>query len=149
MVAPEHILRELADLWVSLGSVPARLHLGPLVVLERRAMTPRRLGETIAALMPEHPARTIVVPIERRGRSAALSERVYAPVLDAVRRAAQICCEPDRDHGFRRGAGRFAIGDVAAGAPGPPGDCVVQERARVRDAAVRCHRADGRQSGGG
>ncbi len=62
---PEKILQELADLWVSLGKdADRRPGAGvlractmTLVVLAEESGGPdRRLGETMAALMPEHPA---------------------------------------------------------------------------------------------
>jgi len=51
-------LRELADLWVSLAACCAPCTL-TLVVLEEAGDDAAKLGETIAALMPEHPARTM------------------------------------------------------------------------------------------
>jgi glucose-6-phosphate dehydrogenase assembly protein OpcA len=91
MVAPEQILRELADLWVSLGSVLRACTL-TLVVLEEASDDAAALGETIAALMPEHPARTIVVRLSGAGERA-LAERVYAQCWMPFGERRQICCE--------------------------------------------------------
>jgi len=71
---------------------------------------------------------------ERRGRARAGRTRVR-PVLDAVRRAAADLLRTDRDHGFGRGAGRFAIGGAAAGGAGPPRD-VWSRSARVFEMPV-------------
>jgi glucose-6-phosphate dehydrogenase assembly protein OpcA len=90
-VAAEQILRELADLWVSLGSVLRACTL-TLVVLEEASGDAAELGETIAALMPEHPARTIVVRLSGAGERA-LAERVYAQCWMPFGERRQICCE--------------------------------------------------------
>jgi glucose-6-phosphate dehydrogenase assembly protein OpcA len=50
------------------------------------------LGETLAALMPEHPARTILVRLSGPGEPA-LSERVYAQCWMPFGQRRQICCE--------------------------------------------------------
>jgi glucose-6-phosphate dehydrogenase assembly protein OpcA len=96
MVAPEHVLRELADLWVSLGAEGGagvlRACTLTLVVLEEASGDAAALGETIAALMPEHPARTIVVRLSGAGERA-LAERVYAQCWMPFGERRQICCE--------------------------------------------------------
>jgi glucose-6-phosphate dehydrogenase assembly protein OpcA len=96
MVAPEHVLRELADLWVSLGAEGGagvlRACTLTLVVLEEASGDAAALGETIAALMPEHPARTIVVKLSGAGERA-LAERVYAQCWMPFGGRRQICCE--------------------------------------------------------
>ena len=100
MAAPEHILRELADLWVSLGKQgQAESGAGvlractlTLVVLAEASDDATALGETIAALMPEHPARTIVVRLSGAGERA-LAERVYAQCWMPFGERRQICCE--------------------------------------------------------
>src|SRR5207248_1136529 len=63
-----------------------------LVVLAEEADDPSQLGETIAALMPEHPARAIYVRLCGQGRRA-LSERVYAQCWMPFGQRRQICCE--------------------------------------------------------
>jgi glucose-6-phosphate dehydrogenase assembly protein OpcA len=100
MAAPEHILRELADLWVTLGKQGQaeggagvlRACTLTLVVLAEANDDATALGETIAALMPEHPARTIVVKLSGAGERA-LAERVYAQCWMPFGERRQICCE--------------------------------------------------------
>ena len=100
MVTPEHTLRELADLWVSLdkqgraedGAGVLRACTLTLVVLAEASDDATALGETIAALMPEHPARTIVVRLSGAGERA-LAERVYAQCWMPFGQRRQICCE--------------------------------------------------------
>jgi len=96
MVAPDHILRELDDLWVSLGAESGagvlRACTMTLVVLEEASGDAAALGETMAALMPEHPARTIVVRLSGAGERA-LAERVYAQCWMPFGERRQICCE--------------------------------------------------------
>jgi glucose-6-phosphate dehydrogenase assembly protein OpcA len=96
VVAPEHVLRELADLWVSLGTESGagvlRACTLTLVVLAEASDDAAALGETIAALMPEHPARTIVVRLSGAGERA-LAERVYAQCWMPFGERRQICCE--------------------------------------------------------
>ena len=99
-VAPDHILRELSDLWRSLGKKEQseagagvlRACSMTLVVLSEEAEDVMGLGETLAALMPEHPART--VSIRLRGVSErTLAERVYAQCWMPFGGRQQICCE--------------------------------------------------------
>ena len=96
MVAPDHILRELDDLWVTLGAESGagvlRACTMTLVVLEEASGDAAALGETMAALMPEHPARTIVVRLSGAGERA-LAERVYAQCWMPFGERRQICCE--------------------------------------------------------
>jgi glucose-6-phosphate dehydrogenase assembly protein OpcA len=100
MVAPEGVLRELADLWTTLGKQgEAESGAGvlractlTLVVLAEASDDAAALGETIAALMPEHPARTIVVRLSGAGERA-LAERVYAQCWMPFGERRQICCE--------------------------------------------------------
>ena len=95
-VAPEHILRELAELWATLGTESGagvlRACTLTLVVLAEASDDAAALGETIAALMPEHPARTIVVRLSGAGERA-LAERVYAQCWMPFGERRQICCE--------------------------------------------------------
>jgi glucose-6-phosphate dehydrogenase assembly protein OpcA len=96
MVAPDRILRELDGLWVTLGAESGagvlRACTLTLVVLEEAGGDAAALGETIAALMPEHPARTIVVRLSGAGEPA-LAERVYAQCWMPFGERRQICCE--------------------------------------------------------
>jgi glucose-6-phosphate dehydrogenase assembly protein OpcA len=99
-VAPDHILKELADLWISLGKQGQfeggagvlRACSMTLVVLAEESDDVMELGETIAALMPEHPARAIVVRLRGAGERA-LTERVYSQCWMPFGQRRQICCE--------------------------------------------------------
>jgi glucose-6-phosphate dehydrogenase assembly protein OpcA len=95
-VAPEKILKELAALWVEEGKQGSagvlRACSMTLVVMAEESDDASALGETLAALMPEHPARTIVVRL-RAGVERALSERVYQQCWMPFGQHRQICCE--------------------------------------------------------
>jgi glucose-6-phosphate dehydrogenase assembly protein OpcA len=99
-MSPDHILRELSDLWVGMskpvqGESPAgvlRACSMTLIVLSEESDDPSVLGETVAALMPEHPARAILVRLHPEG-PRALSERVYAQCWMPFGQRRQICCE--------------------------------------------------------
>jgi glucose-6-phosphate dehydrogenase assembly protein OpcA len=99
-LSPDRILKELSDLWVSLGKpgeTEARAGVLracslTLVVLAEEAEDVGELGETIAALMPEHPARTIIIRLRGEGERT-LSERVYAQCWMPFGQRRQICCE--------------------------------------------------------
>lgn len=99
-VSPDHILKELADLWVSLGKEGQseggagvlRACSMTLVVLAEESDDVMALGETIAALMPEHPARAIVVRLHS-AKERELSERVYSQCWMPFGQRRQICCE--------------------------------------------------------
>lgn len=95
-VAPEKILKELAALWVEEGK---QGHAGvlractmTLVVIGDEGDDASALGETVAALMPEHPARTILVRL-CGGAERKLSERVYQQCWKPFGQRQQICCE--------------------------------------------------------
>ena len=99
-VAPEQILKELADLWVESGKQERagsgagvlRACSMTLLVLAESSEDTQVLGETIAALMPEHPARTILVRLSGEGERA-LAERVYSQCWMPFGQRRQICCE--------------------------------------------------------
>lgn len=95
-VAPEKILKELAALWVEEGkqgpSGVLRACTMTLIAIAEEADDAGALGETVAALMPEHPARTILVRL-RAGKERALSERVYQQCWKPFGQRQQICCE--------------------------------------------------------
>src|SRR5581483_8635333 len=99
-VAPEKILKELANLWVSLGKQSEgesgagvlRACSMTLLVLTEQSDDLMALGETIAALMPEHPARAIVVRLSGAGERG-LTERVYSQCWMPFGQRRQICCE--------------------------------------------------------
>ncbi|MDR3700342.1 MAG: glucose-6-phosphate dehydrogenase assembly protein OpcA [Candidatus Sulfopaludibacter sp.] len=99
-LAPETILHQLADLWVSQGKEGhaesgagvLRACSMTLVVVSEAGDDASALGETLAALMPEHPARTILIRVSGAG-PAALEERVYAQCWMPFGQRRQICCE--------------------------------------------------------
>ena len=99
-VAPEQILRELAELWVDSGKQGQaeggtgvlRACTMTLLVLAEAGEDTQDFGETMAALMPEHPARTIVVRLSGEGERA-LTERVYSQCWMPFGQRRQICCE--------------------------------------------------------
>jgi glucose-6-phosphate dehydrogenase assembly protein OpcA len=99
-IQPDHILRELTELWVSLGkeSQPGhstgvlRACAMTLVVTAEESEDPAVVGETIAALMREHPSRAIVIRF-REAAARELSARVYAQCWMPFGQRRQICCE--------------------------------------------------------
>ena len=99
-VAPEQILKELAELWVDSGKQGQseggtgvlRACTMTLLTLAEASEDTQDLGETIAALMPEHPARSIVVRLTGEGERA-LAERVYSQCWMPFGQRRQICCE--------------------------------------------------------
>ncbi|MDE3168407.1 MAG: glucose-6-phosphate dehydrogenase assembly protein OpcA [Acidobacteriota bacterium] len=95
-VAPEKILHDLAALWVEEGKQGSagvlRACSMTLVVMAEESDDASALGETLAALMPEHPARTILVRL-RGGSERTLSERVYQQCWMPFGQRRQICCE--------------------------------------------------------
>jgi len=99
-LSPETILREMSDLWVTLGKQgEAATGLGvlracalTLVVVTEEADDTSALGETLAALMPEHPARSIVVRLRRNG-GPELACRVFEQCWMPFGQRRQICCE--------------------------------------------------------
>jgi len=102
-VSPEQILKELTHLWVSLGKPgdtdTAETAAGvlractmTLIVAADESEDVAAIGETIAALMPEHPARSIMIRLRNAG-DASISERVYAQCWLPFGQRRQICCE--------------------------------------------------------
>ncbi|HTS28857.1 MAG TPA: glucose-6-phosphate dehydrogenase assembly protein OpcA [Bryobacteraceae bacterium] len=99
-ISPDRILKELAELWVTTSKEGAgdaaagvlRACSMTLVVLAEESDDLQALGETVAALMPEHPARAIVVKLIG-GQERALSERVYQQCWMPFGQRRQICCE--------------------------------------------------------
>jgi glucose-6-phosphate dehydrogenase assembly protein OpcA len=98
LVTPDHILRELSDLW----SDAAKSHAGDGTgVLRACAMTliafvddeddSMALGETIALLMKDHPSRAIVVRL--REQPDHLESRVFAQCWMPFGHNQQVCCE--------------------------------------------------------
>ena len=99
-VSPEQILKELTQLWVSLSKQDnketeagvLRACTMTLIVVAEESEDVGALGETIAALMPEHPARSIMIRL-RTDAGAPLSQRVYAQCWLPFGQRRQICCE--------------------------------------------------------
>src|ERR1017187_1500752 len=95
-VAPDSILKELAALWTQEGKQGdagvLRACSMTLLAIAEAADDAAALGETIAALMPEHPARTILIRLQGEGERA-LSQRVYQQCWKPFGQRQQICCE--------------------------------------------------------
>jgi glucose-6-phosphate dehydrogenase assembly protein OpcA len=99
-IAPDRILKELSELWITMGkegqaeggASVLRACSMTLIVVADEADDTAALGETLAALMPEHPARTVLVRLCGK-RERALSERVYAQCWMPFGQRRQICCE--------------------------------------------------------
>jgi len=78
VVTPDQILKQLSGLWEALGregksgegAGVLRACTMTLAVLAESGDDPAALGETLAALMPEHPARTIEVRLLGESREA-------------------------------------------------------------------------------
>jgi glucose-6-phosphate dehydrogenase assembly protein OpcA len=98
--SPDKILKQLSELWVSLGKENKsgngagvlRACTMTLIVLAEQDDDPAALGETLAALMPEHPARTIEVRLLGE-TSAELGARVYSQCWKPFSGRQQICSE--------------------------------------------------------
>jgi glucose-6-phosphate dehydrogenase assembly protein OpcA len=110
-VSPDAILNQLTGLWRSLGKQGDGEHGAgvlractmTLVTLAEQDEDPNVLGETLAALMPEHPARAIVVRLAAKaGETAA---RVFEQCWLPFGQRRQICSEqveitaPDQELG--------------------------------------------------
>jgi glucose-6-phosphate dehydrogenase assembly protein OpcA len=95
-VVPESILKELAALWTAEGGEGdagvLRACSMTLIVIAEAGDDAAALGETIAALMPEHPARSILIRLLGEG-ARALSQRVYQQCWKPFGQRQQICCE--------------------------------------------------------
>jgi len=97
---PEKILKDLADLWVNTGKQEVgeaahgvlRACTLTLIVVTEDNDDPAGLGETIAALMPEHPARSIVIRFTGAGERS-IGQRVFAQCWMPFGQRRQICCE--------------------------------------------------------
>jgi glucose-6-phosphate dehydrogenase assembly protein OpcA len=95
-VSPDSILKELAALWTQEGKQGdagvLRACSMTLVVITEAGDDASALGETVAALMPEHPARSILILLRGEGERA-LSQRVYQQCWKPFGQRQQICCE--------------------------------------------------------
>jgi glucose-6-phosphate dehydrogenase assembly protein OpcA len=98
-LAPDHILKDVSQMWTNLGKHGLTASAEPgvlractltLVVLVTRDEDPAKIGEILAALMPGHPARTIVI---RLAGSAQPSAAVTAQCWMPFGQHRQICCE--------------------------------------------------------
>jgi glucose-6-phosphate dehydrogenase assembly protein OpcA len=99
-IQPETILRELAELWVSLGkesdpnqaSGVLRACAMTLITLVEETEDTSDVWSVMAALMPEHPSRAIVIRF-RPSAERALSSRVFSQCWMPFGQRRQICCE--------------------------------------------------------
>ncbi len=99
-IQPERVLRELAELWVTLGKESDPAHSSgvlractmTLITLVEETEDPSDVWSTMAALMPEHPSRAIVI---RFHPSAVreLASRVFSQCWMPFGHRRQICCE--------------------------------------------------------
>src|SRR3954471_23996685 len=91
-ISPDRILKELSNLWLTEGKSGSVLRACSMTLIVMADEDAASIGETIAALMPEHPARTIHIRTSGPGERA-LSERVYAQCWMPFGQRRQICCE--------------------------------------------------------
>ena len=99
-IQPETILRELSDLWVSLGkeadpgqaSGVLRACAMTLIAVAEEAEDPSDVWSVMATLMPEHPSRAIVIRF-RQSEARELSARVFSQCWMPFGHRRQICCE--------------------------------------------------------
>ncbi len=98
-INPDHVLRELSDLWVSLGAHDGDESTGvlracamTLVVLAEASEDENAISETLAALMREHPSRAIVIRITDSAEPS-LEAKVLAQCWMPFGQRRQICCE--------------------------------------------------------
>lgn len=99
-IDPEKILKELSDLWVSLGkhtedeefSGVLRACAMTLIVACEESEDASAVGETLARLMPEHPSRAIVIRLHP-SPNRILSSRVFSQCWLPFGHRRQICCE--------------------------------------------------------
>lgn len=96
MVSPEAILKELSQLWVSLGKQDdagvLRACAMTLILAAEESEDSTFAGEMLAELIHEHPSRAIVLRV-RAGNGAALESRVLAQCWMPFGKRQQICCE--------------------------------------------------------
>jgi glucose-6-phosphate dehydrogenase assembly protein OpcA len=97
-IAPDRILHDMADLWVSLGKQGEgdagvlRACSMTLIVAAEESDDAQAIGETLAALMPEHPSRAIVIRFHA-GDQRSLAARVFSQCWMPFGHRQQICCE--------------------------------------------------------
>jgi glucose-6-phosphate dehydrogenase assembly protein OpcA len=99
-IQPEAILRDLTELWVTLGKENdgdssagvLRACAMTLVATAEEGENPGIVGETLAALVREHPSRAIVIRF-RPSTTREVSARVFAQCWMPFGQRRQICCE--------------------------------------------------------
>jgi glucose-6-phosphate dehydrogenase assembly protein OpcA len=94
-VNPDKLLKELAALWTSMAQdneSVLRACTMTLIVLSEENDDPQQLGETLAALMPDHPSRVILARLHG-GAEREMTARVYAQCWKPFGQRQQICCE--------------------------------------------------------
>ena len=99
-VAPEAILGELAKLWVDLAKEDGaetstgvlRAVTMTLIVLAEQSDDAAAIGATLAELMPEHPARAIVIRVHP-GAERSMESRVFAQCWTPFGQRRHICSE--------------------------------------------------------
>ncbi|HUS05069.1 MAG TPA: glucose-6-phosphate dehydrogenase assembly protein OpcA [Bryobacteraceae bacterium] len=96
VVQPEKILKDLGKLWVDLGKQDEngvlRACAMTFIVVAEEKQDAALIGETIAALMHEHPSRAIVIRVRENG-GGFLEARVLAQCWMPFGGRQQICCE--------------------------------------------------------
>jgi len=99
-IQPQTILHELAELWVTLGKESApdqgsgvlRACTMTLLTVVEESEDTSDIWSVMAALMPEHPSRAIVIRF-RPSAERALSSRVFSQCWMPFGQRRQICCE--------------------------------------------------------
>ena len=99
-VSPDHILQDLARLWVDLGKQAEddgstgvlRACAMTLIVLAEQSDDTQSIGETIARLMPEHPSRAILVRVTAAAGNA-IDSRVFSQCWTSFGERRHICAE--------------------------------------------------------
>lgn len=95
-VTPENILKELSELWISLGKEQdagvLRACAMTMIVAAEESMDTVAITETIGELMHDHPSRAIILRV-RPCQEQVLESRVYAQCWMPFGSRQQICCE--------------------------------------------------------
>jgi len=99
-LSPDSLLREMSHLWLTLGQ-RGQIESGEgvlracsltLLVLTDENENSQALGETLAALMPQHPARTIIIRLQAAGNPEPTG-RAFSQCWMPFGKRRQICCE--------------------------------------------------------
>jgi glucose-6-phosphate dehydrogenase assembly protein OpcA len=91
-VRPERLLRELDELWVSLGEQDGVLRACTMTLIVVEEESAAGSGEIVARLMRQHPSRAITIRV-RSGAGDQLEARVLAECWMPFGNRQQICCE--------------------------------------------------------